>query len=198
MADKHEGAAEGATPDRIQPSADDFDAGEATGAATGSLQARVEEEKAKSDKNLANWQRAEADLANFKRRAEQERADLGRYGNVSLIRKILPVLDDFERAIESIPADVQSEGWVEGVKLIDRKLRNVLEQEGVNAIEAEGKEFDPHIHEAVMHEGGEGDTDMVVQEFQRGYRLHDRVIRPAMVKVGRRDRSSSSRESQKE
>ena len=116
----------------------------------------MEEEKAKSEKYLANWQRAEADLANFKRRAEQERTDLARYSNLSLIRKILPVLDDFERAIESIPADVQSEGWVEGVKLIDRKLRNVLEQEGVNAIEADGKEFDPHIHEAVMHERGRG------------------------------------------
>lgn len=154
------------------------------------LQSQIEEEKARAERCLANWQRAEADLANFKRRAEQERAELVKFANASLIGKILPVLDDFERAIETIPEDQQTVGWVEGIKLIDRKLRSILEQEGVVPIDALGKEFDPYVHEAMMREEGEGDIDVVVEEFQKGYKLHDRVIRPTMVKVGRRRKTT--------
>ncbi len=150
------------------------------------LRSQLEEEKSKAERCLNNWQRAEADLANFKRRAEQEKSDLIKYANASLIGKILPVLDDFERAIGTIPEDVSSSGWVDGIKLIDRKLRNLLEQEGVTPIEALGQEFDPHVHEAVMREEGEGDLEVVVEELQKGYKLNDRVIRPTMVKVGRR------------
>jgi molecular chaperone GrpE len=144
------------------------------------------DEQAKADRYLANWQRAEADLANFKRRAEQERADLIKFASSALIGKLLPILDDFRRALDAVPRSERSSSWAEGIQLIERKLENVLEQEGVAPIDALGKEFDPHIHEAVMREDGEGDTDVVVEEFQRGYRLHGRVIRPAMVKVGRR------------
>jgi molecular chaperone GrpE len=154
------------------------------------------DEQSKADRYLANWQRAEADLANFKRRAEQERADLTRFANSSLIGKLLPVLDDFRRALGKAPPSERSSGWVEGVHLIERKLENILEQEGVAPIDALGKEFDPHVHEAVMREDGDGDVDVVVEEFQKGYRLHGRVIRPAMVKVGRR--SSASNNSDKE
>ncbi|HEX2923025.1 MAG TPA: nucleotide exchange factor GrpE [Chloroflexota bacterium] len=154
------------------------------------LRSQLEEERSKAERCLTNWQRAEADLANFKRRTEQEKADLIKYANASVIGKILPVLDDFERAIGAIPEDAGSAGWVDGIKLIDRKLRNLLEQEGVTPIEALGQEFDPHVHEAVMREEGEGDLDVVVEEFQKGYKLNDRVIRPTMVKVGRRSSKS--------
>jgi molecular chaperone GrpE len=144
------------------------------------------EEQVKADRYLANWQRAEADLANVKRRAEQERADLIRFANSSLIGKLLPILDDFRRALDAVPRSERTSGLAEGIQLIERKLENVLDQEGVAPIDALGKEFDPHVHEAVMREDGEGDTEVVVEELQRGYRLHGRVIRPAMVKVGRR------------
>ena len=184
MAGKHEDAAEQVAPDQAQPATEEA-AGFEADADLDVLRARLKEEKAKAEKNLTNWQRAEADLANYKRRAEQERADLGRFGNSSLIRKLLPVLDDFERAIGAIPEDLKSQGWVDGIMLIERKLRGVLEQEGVTPIEALGKEFDPHVHEAVMREGSQGGADVVVQELQKGYRLHDRILRPAMVKVGR-------------
>lgn len=192
MAGKHEDAAEQAAPNGSQPAAEAGASGAEADADPGVLRSRLEEEKAKAEKNLTNWQRAEADLANFRRRAEQERADLAKFGNANLIRKILPVLDDFERAIASIPEDMRSQGWVEGILLIDRKLRTVLEQEGVTSIEALGKEFDPHVHEAVMREEGHGGTDMVVQELQRGYRLHDRVLRPAMVKVGSGEKNEAT------
>ena len=161
-------------------------AGQPTEQSADALLNLLEEEKARAERCMANWQRAEADFANFKRRAEQERAELIKFANASLISKILPVLDDFERAIGAIPQDQQSLGWVEGIKLINRKLMNVLEQEGVVPIEALGKEFDPYVHEAVMREEGEGDVDVVVEELQKGYKLNDRVIRPTMVKVGKR------------
>ncbi len=192
MTGNKEDAAGQVAPDQARPATEETAAGPEADADPSVLRAQLEEEKAKADKYLSNWQRAEADLANFRRRSEQERADLARFGNANLIRKILPVLDDFERAISSIPEDDQSLAWVDGIKLIDRKLRTILEQEGVSNIEAVGREFDPHFHEAVMHEGGEGDTDMVVQELQRGYRLHDRVLRPAMVKVGRGNKKESA------
>ncbi len=192
MTGNKEDAAEQVAPDQARPATEETAAGPEADADPSVLRAQLEEEKAKADKYLSNWQRAEADLANFRRRSEQERADLARFGNANLIRKILPVLDDFERAINSIPEDDQSLAWVDGIKLIDRKLRTILEQEGVSNIEALGREFDPHFHEAVMHEGGEGDTDMVVQELQKGYRLHDRVLRPAMVKVGRGNKKESA------
>jgi molecular chaperone GrpE len=158
-----------------------------TGQDAQSLRSQLEEEKSKADRCLTNWQRAEADLANFRRRTEQEKSDLVKYANASLIGRFLPVLDDFERAIGTIPEDASSAGWVDGIRLIDRKLRNLLEQEGVTPIEALGREFDPHVHEAVMREEGEGDLDVVVEELQKGYKLNDRVIRPTMVKVGRRN-----------
>jgi molecular chaperone GrpE len=169
--------------------------GEGQGGAAGeedldALRNRLEEEKARADKCLTNWQRAEADLANFKRRAEQERLELVKFANASLIGKLLPVLDDFDRAVGSVPEEARGQGWVEGIKLIDRKLRTLLEQEGVTAIEALGKEFDPYVHEAVLREDGEGDVEVVVEELQKGYKLHDRVLRPTMVKVGRRSGTS--------
>lgn len=199
MAGKHEDVAGQASADQARPATDEVAAGSDAGTGPGTLQSRLEEEKTRADKNLTNWQRAEADLANFRRRTEQERADLIRFANAELIRKILPVVDDLERAVSTVPAEMQSDGWVEGIRLIDKKVRNVLEQEGVTTIDALGNEFDPHIHEAVMREEGEGDTDVVVQEFQKGYRLNDRVLRPAMVKVGRQNsidqtRNSSSKE----
>jgi molecular chaperone GrpE len=158
------------------------------------LRSQLEEEKARADRNLTNWQRAEADLANFKRRADQERGELIRSANASLIGKLLPVLDDFGRALTAIPEEEGSTGWVEGVRLIDRKLRSLLELEGVTPIEALGQEFDPYVHEAVLREDGEGEADTVVEELQKGYKLHDRVLRPAMVKVGKRSNKTYSKE----
>lgn len=150
------------------------------------LRSQLEEERARADRNLANWQRAQADFSNFKKRAEQERAELVSFANASLIGRLLPILDDFERALGAVPEELRSTSWIEGIKLIDRKLRSILEQEGVAAIEALGREFDPHLHEAVLREDGEGNVDVVVEELQKGYKLRDRVLRPTMVKVGKR------------
>jgi molecular chaperone GrpE len=108
---------------------------------------------------------------------------VARFANATLIGKLLAVLDDFDRALEHVPEDVH-EGWVDGVRLVERKLRGVLESEGVTPIEALGQEFDPTIHEAVVHEDTADHPDNeVIGELQRGYRLYDRVLRPSLVKV---------------
>ena len=135
-------------------------------------------------------QRERASFINYKRRNEQERQETVQYATASLIKKILPVLDDFDRAVTSIPEDARKGNrWVEGVELIARKLHNIMEQEGVEPIEALGQPFDPNLHEAVAFEdntdSSDDHTDKVAEVFSKGYKLHDRVIRPAMVKVSR-------------
>ncbi|HET8777305.1 MAG TPA: nucleotide exchange factor GrpE [Candidatus Limnocylindria bacterium] len=147
------------------------------------LERELAEVRAKNEEHLYNWQRSAADFANFKRRTDEERATVGQFSNAILIGKLLAVLDDFDRALENVPADAH-EGWIEGVKLVDRKLRTVLESEGVEPIDAVGQPFDPNLHEAVVHEPTADHPDnQVIGELQRGYRLHDRVIRPSLVRV---------------
>jgi len=145
--------------------------------------ALLEEEKEKAQRLLANWQRAEADFVNYKRRVEQERDEAKRLANAALIINILPVLDDLERALTSLNIQLVGLTWFDGIRLIYRKLQLVLESAGVSMIEAEGQPFDPRFHEAVMY--GEGEEGKVVAEVQRGYKLDDRVLRPAMVVVGK-------------
>ena len=143
----------------------------------------LQEEKEKAQRFLANWQRAEADFANYKRRVKQEREETNRLANAALIINILPVLDDLERALASLNIQLAGLTWFDGIRLIYRKLQLVLENAGVTQIEAEGQPFDPRFHEAVMY--GEGEEGKVVAEVQRGYKLGDRVLRPAMVIVGK-------------
>ena len=136
-----------------------------------------------SEEHLRNWQRSAADFSNYKRRTDDERSTTAQFANAMLIGKLLTVLDDFDRALENVP-DEAHESWVEGVRLVDRKLRAVLEAEGITPIEALGLPFDPNVAEAVVHEETADHPDNeVIGELQRGYRLHDRVIRPALVRV---------------
>ncbi len=136
-----------------------------------------------ADQNLANWQRAAADFSNYKRRTEDERTAVGMMANAVLLGRLLSVIDDFDRALESVPEDVH-EGWLDGIRLVERKLQALLEAEGVTPIEAIGQPFDPNLHEAVVHEEtGEHPDNTVIGEVQRGYLLHERVLRPSLVRV---------------
>jgi molecular chaperone GrpE len=147
------------------------------------LEHELEQAKARAEQNLYNWQRTAADLANYRRRTDEERAAQAQFNTAVLIGRLLSVLDDFDRALENAPEDVP-EPWLEGIRLVERKLRGVLESEGVSAIEAVGQPFDPNVHEAVVHEDTADHPDnQVIGELQRGYRLHDRVIRPSLVRV---------------
>jgi molecular chaperone GrpE len=147
------------------------------------LQRELEEVRRSDAEHRNNWHRSAADFANYRRRTEEERAALGQFSTALLIGKLLAVLDDFDRALDSVP-DEAHDAWIEGVKLVERKLRQVLEAEGVTPIEAVGQPFDPNLHEAVAHEPTAAHPDNhVIDEVQRGYRLHDRVIRPSLVRV---------------
>ena len=147
----------------------------------------IEEQLAEAEEKaagyLASWQRAAADFQNYKRRNEQEREELGRLANAALIINILPLVDDFERALQNVDARIAGLTWMDGIRLIHRKFQNLLEMAGVKEIESDGQTFDPNVHEAVMF--GEGEDGKVISVVQKGYKLGDRVIRPAMVVVGK-------------
>ena len=138
-----------------------------------------------AEEYLGALQRERAEFLNFKRRTAEERdRDLGLAGE-DLIRKVLNVADDFDRAIDARPASVAEDPWFEGIAAIDRKLRILLESEGVTSIDASpGTTFDPREHEAIVNVPGTGRPDgEIVETVRRGYRLRERVIRPALVAV---------------
>ncbi|MCB0202864.1 MAG: nucleotide exchange factor GrpE [Anaerolineae bacterium] len=128
--------------------------------------------------------RAAAEFSNARRRAELRADSEVRASRERLLNSIIPIVDDFERAFQLVPENETDSTWVEGFTLILRKLQGALLREGVTVIEAEGKPFDPSLHQAVMVEEVDGaEPDTVVEVLQRGYLLDDRVLRPAMVKV---------------
>lgn len=128
--------------------------------------------------------RLQADFENFKKRVERERLDHLRYATSDLLGRILPVLDNFERALASVRPGGSIDAFVEGVELIHRQLLSVLEREGLREMESVGQPFDPGVHEAVATESDPSLPPQVVTHvFQRGYLLHDRLLRPAMVRV---------------
>ncbi len=146
------------------------------------LKQALAEERKKAEDYLANWQRAQADFINYKRRTELERQDFNRFANANLILSLLPALDDLERALSSIPPKLAKHSWVDGIRLVERKFKSSLETQGLTPIKALGEPFDPNFHEALRQDKGK--EGIIVEEFQKGYMLGDRVLRPAKVVVG--------------
>ncbi|MBM4421529.1 MAG: nucleotide exchange factor GrpE [Chloroflexi bacterium] len=130
-------------------------------------------------------QRMTADFQNYRKRNEAERVDFVKYAKADLILKLLNVLDGYDRALETIPAELATQPWVEGMRLVERKLRSTLEAEGLTTVDSVGKPFDPYLHEAVAHVESDQPENTVIAEFQKAYRLHDRIIRPALVTVAK-------------
>jgi molecular chaperone GrpE len=148
------------------------------------LQAELDKAQAQAAEYLDGWQRSRAEFANYKRRVEAEREELRRASNEALLLKLLPVVDDFERAFQKIPQEWAASPWVSGISMILRKLQALLESQGVVPIQAAGQPFNPQQHEAVLlEETAEHPDGTVTAEIQRGYRLGERVLRPAQVKV---------------
>jgi molecular chaperone GrpE len=156
------------------------------------LRQQLEQAQQELAETKTAWQRTAADFQNYKRRTEQDReATLG-LANESLLSKLLVIVDDFDRAIANMPPELQQMPWVEGIAAIDRKLDLLLASEGLSPIEAVGKPFDPHEHEAVVQEERSDVAEgTVTAELQRGYRIRDRVLRPAMVAVAKRPGSDN-------
>jgi len=147
------------------------------------LQQALAEEKERAEKYLANWQRCQADFVNYKQRAEQEKGEIIEFANSALASTLLPIMDDLERALASVPTELDESSWTEGIRLIYNKLKTSLEAQGLTEIQARGEPFDPRLHEAIMQQDGK--EGIVIEELQKGYKFKEKVIRPSLVTVGR-------------
>lgn len=144
---------------------------------------KLEDEK---QEYLEGWQRARANFINYKKREKERMQETIDYGNEELLLKLLPIFDNLKRAESFIPSEEENKDWVQGITHIKSQFKKILEEEGVEEIETIGKKFDPSIAEAVEKvESEEYDTDIVVEEIQPGYKLKDKVLRPAKVKVAK-------------
>lgn len=145
------------------------------------LKRQLEEAEGKLVESVDGWQRTQADFQNYRKRIERDNELMYASMKGDIVRKVLPALDDLERALQNRPVD---DAWANGIDLIARKLQTMLESEGVKRIEAAGTEFDPKFHEAISHEPAEGvASGHVIEVVQNGYVLGERVIRPALVRV---------------
>lgn len=159
------------------------------------LRQELEKAKAQAAEYLDGWQRARAEFANYKKRNEQERQELFKLADATLITRLLPIFDDFERAFQTLPRSLLSFTWIDGVALIYRRLQAILEGEGLTLIETEGQGFDPLLHEAVIsEESAEHQEGQIIGEVQKGYKLGDRVLRPALVRVAKGKPVSEAKE----
>ena len=146
----------------------------------------LQDAKALADDNYQRYLRAQADFDNFRRRTLKEKEDLAKFASMKLVSDLVPVLDNFERAIAANTADSASDSFTKGVDMIYRQFLGVLEQEGLAAMNAVGQPFNPELHQAVMQvDSDEYEEGTVVEELQKGYTLKERVLRPAMVKVSK-------------
>ena len=156
------------------------------------LRAEAEEISREKDQFKDMMQRAQADLINYKRRSEEERDEQQKYISSRLILKLLPIMDDFSLAIGHAADSDADSPWLEGIKLIQRKLYSLLESENVTRIETADKEFDPFEHEAMAYqESAKYQEGQIMAVVRDGYKLHDRVIRPALVILANAPEASS-------
>jgi molecular chaperone GrpE len=150
------------------------------------LKEEVEAQKKTAAENFDGWQRERADFVNYKKRMEKDQIMLRQNITGEIVKKYLPVMDDLERALKVKPEDGEGAKWSEGIDLIYRKLGTILENEGVKRMDAENAEFDPTVHEAISHEPSEShESGQVIEVVQQGYKLGERVLRPALVRVAK-------------
>jgi molecular chaperone GrpE len=146
-----------------------------------SLEARLADAEAKAEEHLDDLKRLAAEFDNYRKRAARDQQQLVAHAHERLVKELLPVLDDLERALEA--AEQHEEAKLEeGVRLVHRALQAALEREGLAEVETDGR-FDPHVHEALLSQPSEADEGSVIEVLQKGYRLGDRVLRPARVVV---------------
>lgn len=159
-------------------------AGAAAAEATLSLEEQLAQAQAEASEYRDSWLRVRAEFANARKRMDRQQIDAYNNALVDVIKKLLPVLDDFDRAMSTVPAAVAQDSWYAGIELVQRKFYGILEGMNIEPIKAVGQPFDPNLHEAVMQmDSADYDSGMVAQELQTGYRHGERVIRPALVTV---------------
>ena len=159
---------------------------QAAGESLADLEQKLAQAEAQAAEYLDNWRRSVAELSNARKRMAREQEETIRNAAGRVLERLLPVLDDVDRAFANVPADQANSEWVNGFRMIQRKLEGVLESEGVTPITAEGAHFDPHLHYAVTHEEADGlEEGQIIAEVARGYKLGDKVLRPSMVRVAK-------------
>ena len=151
------------------------------------LNAALEEAKKKEQDNLESWQRERADFSNYKKRIERDQEAAKNSYRSDVLKKLIPVLDDLELAYQHRPAEGEAASWAQGIELIIRKFSSILENDGLKKIEVKaGDKLDPNMHLAVSAEDSdEFGSDEIIEVLQNGYRMGDKIIRPAMVRVAR-------------
>ena len=149
-----------------------------------SLEEQLAAAQAEAARNLDGWQRTQAEFSNARKRFEKQRVETYVNANADMVGRLVPLMDDFERALEAMPEASRANPWVTGVELVYRKMQAILEEMNVQVIPAVGEPFDPNLHEALSQEASdEFASGTVVREMRRGYRLGERVIRPSLVTV---------------
>ncbi|MDD5476312.1 MAG: nucleotide exchange factor GrpE [Syntrophales bacterium] len=151
-----------------------------------SVLSSLDEARKEAADNYEKYLRLAAEFDNHKKRVQKERADLLNYGNETIVRDILPIVDSLERALEHASNSADFDSFVQGLQMILEQLRGTLARHGVEAIDAIGSEFDPNFHEAMMRvESGGSPDNQVVEEFEKGYLLKGRLLRPSKVSVAK-------------
>lgn len=182
----HTEAAEAAEQEGVQ-AGDEGNVGTDEGISEPALSERdreLEEQRKLADENYQRYLRTQADFDNFRRRSRLEKEDFAKYASTKLLEQLLPVVDNFERALGASRDSNDFEALLKGVDMIFRQLDQVLVQEGLAPMNAVGQPFNPEFHQAIMQvESEEHEEGIVVEEIQKGYMLKDKVLRPAMVKV---------------
>ncbi len=146
----------------------------------------LEQTKVQAQEYLAGWQRAKADYQNLKRETETRGLEMVRYANNELIKELLPLVDYFKHALKAVPPEQKGLPWVEGIGHIQSKLEQVLAYNGVKEMDVVGEKFDPTLHEAVGEvDAKDTESGIIVEEVRTGFRLHDKVIQVARVRVAR-------------
>lgn len=159
---------------------------DASASADEAMPDELEQLSAQAAEYLDGWQRARAELANYKKRVERERKDAYKRAAGDILSQFLDVVDDFERALKDLPAEEETASWVQGIELVHRKMKAILDSYGIEPIDAAGQPFDPNLHEAISHE----ETDLVPEGYvidvvKQGYRMGDRILRAATVRVAK-------------
>lgn len=150
------------------------------------LAEQLAQAQAEAAEYLDSWRRATADLSNARKRMQREMDEVRAAAAERVLEKLLPVVDDIERAFTVVPAEQANSDWVNGFRMIQRKMRALLESEGVQVIPTEGQSFDPALHHAITHEETAGYAEgQIIGELARGYRLGEKVLRPSMVRVAK-------------
>jgi molecular chaperone GrpE len=149
-------------------------------------QAELEKTRAEAAEYLDQWRRSVAEMSNFRKRMQREQAEYNVNATARVVERILPVMDDIDRAIAALPNTQASNDWSSGFRMIQQKLHAVLDQEGVTPIATAGQMFDPTLHEAVSYEEQPGYQEgQIIAEVSRGYKLGDRILKPSMVRVAK-------------